>query len=153
LCRGIGGAARRGLQGPLPAGGPAALTRSAAVPLLAPPAPALSAVPVLHGRNRCHKESGRVGGGGKPPPHPARLSRARVWDSATGRPAGPPLHHPVFVRYAAFSRDGRYVVPGDSAPNVRVWDGYTGDLLVPPLSTQAVGVPRRIWFSANGRQI
>src|SRR5262249_4884545 len=104
LCRGIGGAARRGLQGPLPAGGIAALTRGAAVPLLAPPAPALSAVPVLHGRNRCHKESGRVALGGDPQGDPARLSPARVWDSSTGRPAGPPLHHPVFVRYAAFSR-------------------------------------------------
>jgi WD40 repeat protein len=78
---------------------------------------------------------------------------ARVWESSTGSPAGPPLHHPTFVRCAAFSRDGRYVATGDSAANVRVWDGYTGDLLVPPLSTQAIGAPRRIWFSENGRQI
>jgi WD40 repeat protein len=78
---------------------------------------------------------------------------ARVWESPTGNPAGPPLHHPTFVRYAAFSRDGRYVVTGDSAPNVRVWDGYTGEVLVPPLSSRAVGGPWRIWFSQNGRQI
>jgi WD40 repeat protein/serine/threonine protein kinase len=78
---------------------------------------------------------------------------ARVWDSTTGSPAGPPLHHPTFVRSAAFSKDGRYVVTGDSAANVRVWDGYTGDLLVPPLSSRAIGEPRCIWFSENGRQI
>jgi WD40 repeat protein len=78
---------------------------------------------------------------------------ARVWESATGAPAGPPLHHPTFVRCAAFSRDGRYVVTGDSAPNVRVWDGCTGELLVPPVSSQAIGQPWRIWFSDRGRQI
>jgi WD40 repeat protein len=82
---------------------------------------------------------------------------ARAWESATGKPAGPLLHHPRFARYAGFSRDGRQVVTVDAAVNVRVWDGRTGDLLVPPLPGQAPGGPRfdprNVWFSQDGRRV
>jgi serine/threonine protein kinase/WD40 repeat protein len=78
---------------------------------------------------------------------------ARVWESATGRPAGPPLHHPTFARRAAFSPDGRHVVTVDDAANVRVWDGRTGGLLVPPLLGQAAGGHPHVWFSPNGRRV
>jgi WD40 repeat protein len=78
---------------------------------------------------------------------------ARVWESATGKPAGPPLHHPIFARRAAFRLDGRYVATADAAANVRVWDGFTGDLLVPPLPAHAGGEPRRVWFSQDGRRV
>jgi WD40 repeat protein len=78
---------------------------------------------------------------------------ARIWESATGKPAGPLLHHPMFARYAAFHRDGRQVATVDAAGNVRVWDGATGDLLVPHLPGLAAGDPRNVWFSADGRRV
>jgi WD40 repeat protein len=78
---------------------------------------------------------------------------ARVHDSATGKPAGPPLHHPVIVRVAGFNRDGRRVVTADAAQNVRVWDWQTGDLLVPPLSGRAAGNVLRVWFSRDDQRM
>ena len=77
----------------------------------------------------------------------------RNYESATGKPAGPPLHHPNFVRRAAFSRDGRYVVTVDAVQNIRVWDGQTGELLVPPFSPKTPGEPLRVWFSEDDRRV
>ncbi len=78
---------------------------------------------------------------------------ARVYDSATGEPAGPPLRHPNFVRSATFSCDGRYVATADALQNVRVWDGTTGDLLVPPLPARSGAEPNRVWFSRDDRRV
>ena len=78
---------------------------------------------------------------------------ARIYESATGKPAGPPLHHPNFVRRTAFSRDGRYVLTADAVKNIRIWDGQTGDLLVPPLPAMAAGEPTRVWFSRDDRRV
>jgi len=78
---------------------------------------------------------------------------ARIYESATGNPAGPPLRHPNFVRRAAFSFDGRYIVTADAVQNVRVWDGQSGDLLVPPLPAKMPGGPSRVWFSRDDRRV
>jgi WD40 repeat protein len=63
------------------------------------------------------------------------------------------LHHPTFARCASFSPDGRYVATADDAANVRVWDGHTGELLVPPLLGQTAGGSLRVWFNPNGRRV
>jgi WD40 repeat protein len=49
-------------------------------------------------------------------------SAVRLWDVATGKPAGAPLRHGAGVRSAAFSPDGRYVVTAAVDGTARVWD-------------------------------
>jgi WD40 repeat protein len=75
---------------------------------------------------------------------------ARLWHTATGQPAGPPLRHPRFCRQASLAPDGWRVVTVDSGGILRLWDGQTGDLLgrlVPPAN---VG---KVWFSRDGRRL
>jgi WD40 repeat protein len=57
---------------------------------------------------------------------------ARLWDPATGEPAGPALWHPSFVRDGALGPDGRTAATYSDG-DLRVWDCETGDLLLPPL--------------------
>ncbi len=76
---------------------------------------------------------------------------ARTWDAATGKPTGPPLRHPSFVRWAAFSPDGRLIVTRDDLVT-RVWDGNTGDLVIPPLPRSEPAI-FQVWFSKDGRRL
>jgi WD40 repeat protein/tetratricopeptide (TPR) repeat protein len=57
----------------------------------------------------------------------------RLWETATGRPAAPPLLHEG-VRHAAFGPDGRHLVTAGSDGSLRWWD-LAGQpaLSVPPL--------------------
>src|SRR5262249_22284688 len=59
---------------------------------------------------------------------------ARVWETATGRPAGPSLPHTNFVDAVAFSPDGETLAAGDFGPNgfIRLWDWRTGKEIRPP---------------------
>jgi WD40 repeat protein/tRNA A-37 threonylcarbamoyl transferase component Bud32 len=60
----------------------------------------------------------------------------RVWDVATGLPAGPPLAHPNRLTAAALSRDGKWVLTGAGDPQIlpdnakegtaRLWQTDTG---------------------------
>src|SRR5262249_42889944 len=76
---------------------------------------------------------------------------ARVWDSATGKPATPPLQHRGQVFAVAFSPDSRYVVTGTSHATARVWEAATGLPLTLPLKhgTDVRGVV----FSPDGRLV
>jgi WD40 repeat protein len=75
---------------------------------------------------------------------------ARLWHTATVKPAGPPLRHPNFCRAADLGPDGWRVVTVDSFNIVRLWDGRTGDLL------GRIDLPlkhRLVWFSATGQSL
>src|SRR5439155_18242673 len=60
---------------------------------------------------------------------------ARVWETATGRPAGPPLPHENYVAAVAFSPDGNTLAAGDYGPNglIKLWDWRTGKEARPAL--------------------
>jgi WD40 repeat protein len=60
---------------------------------------------------------------------------ARVWETATGRPAGPQLPHNNYVATVAFSPDGKTLVAGDYGPAglIKLWDWRTGKEVRPPL--------------------
>jgi len=77
---------------------------------------------------------------------------ARVWDARTGRSAGPPLHHPAMVRFAAFAPDGERVLTLTSDRRIRVWDAMAGEVLVPPFASFDPR-PSRLWFSRRGNRI
>lgn len=70
----------------------------------------------------------------------------RLWDAVTGKPIGRPLEHDraaVFHREqftggqkcldARFSADGLKVATASVDNTARVWDGYSGEALTPPL--------------------
>jgi WD40 repeat protein len=75
---------------------------------------------------------------------------AQLWSPATGEPAGPPLRHPSFCRYADLAEDGWHVATVDGEQVIRLWDGRTGDLL------GRIDRPARsnlLWFSRDGRRL
>jgi WD40 repeat protein len=63
---------------------------------------------------------------------------ARVWDVATFRPLGPPMHFPGKVTQAAFSPDGQRLVIAFTNETLGpceagVWNPYTGQMTAPPI--------------------
>ncbi|TWU08505.1 serine/threonine-protein kinase [Stieleria varia] len=61
----------------------------------------------------------------------------RVWDLATGQPAGPAIPHSgdhFGITSLAFSPDGRQLLSGHEDGMARLWDWQTGTLLVRPMS-------------------
>ena len=77
--------------------------------------------------------------------------QARLWNAATGEPAGPALLHSERVRSVAFSPDGKMILTGCDDAMARLWDRETG---------QHVGTPQRhtfpvraAAFSPDGRTV
>jgi WD40 repeat protein len=58
---------------------------------------------------------------------------ARLWDAASGKPLGAPLHHRSPVQAVAFSSDSRMLLTGERDRAARLWDAVTGRSLGPPL--------------------
>jgi WD40 repeat protein len=47
---------------------------------------------------------------------------ARLWETDTGKPAGPPLQHPAAVRAVAFGPDRRTLLTGSEDKAARLWE-------------------------------
>jgi WD40 repeat protein/Flp pilus assembly protein TadD len=78
---------------------------------------------------------------------------ARVWETTTGRPAGPPLPHTNYVATVAFSPDGNTLAAGDYGPAglVKLWDWRTGQEVRPPLRHDDIVLS--VSFSPDGRYL
>jgi WD40 repeat protein/tetratricopeptide (TPR) repeat protein len=78
---------------------------------------------------------------------------ARVWKTATGRPAGPPLTHTNYVATVAFSPDGSTLAAGDYGPAglIKFWDWRTGKEIRPPLRHDDIVLG--VSFSPDGRYL
>ncbi|WP_242702181.1 nSTAND1 domain-containing NTPase, partial [Arthrobacter cavernae] len=77
----------------------------------------------------------------------------RVWDAATGRPAGEPMTgHTDAVLSGGFSPDGRRIVSGGGDNTVRVWDAATGRPAGEPMTGHTDAV-LSVGFSPDGRRI
>src|SRR5262249_20636146 len=74
---------------------------------------------------------------------------ARVWDTATGMPVTPSLHHRGAVLYGAFSPDGRRLITAADDRTAREWDAFTGELVDSGLHTLAI---KRVFFRADGEE-
>jgi serine/threonine protein kinase/WD40 repeat protein len=71
--------------------------------------------------------------------------------NAAGEPAGPLLRHGSLVTFACFSPDGARVVTASDDNTARIWNPYTGELLVPPLHHR--GTVRWAEFSPDGSRV
>ena len=76
---------------------------------------------------------------------------ARVWETATGRPAGPPLQHENYVATVAFSPDGTTLAAGDYARQVKLWDWRAGTEVRAPLLHDDIVLSAS--FSPDGRHL
>ena len=80
----------------------------------------------------------------------------KLWNPATGQPAGAPLHAGVNffkategVLGVAFSPDGKLLATADNDGTVKMWNPATGGWPVPPSRPPAQGRPRPAWCSAR----
>jgi WD40 repeat protein len=79
-------------------------------------------------------------------------NQARLYDAATGSPAGPPVRQAVISTGCDVAPDGRRVVVFDpSADALRVWDAARGERLATiPLGGRR---PTFLWFATDGRSV
>ena len=80
---------------------------------------------------------------------PAR--NGQMWEVATGKPLGKPLHHSDGVLWAEFSPDGRLVVTTSEDGTARIWDATSGAPVQEPLRHNWQVV--RAQFSADSRSL
>jgi WD40 repeat protein/predicted Ser/Thr protein kinase len=73
---------------------------------------------------------------------------ARLWDVATGTPAGPPLRHSNFVRSARLTADPGVAVATTSTGTAHVWNPLTGQLF----GRWQAGATN-VWLSRDGRRL
>jgi WD40 repeat protein len=76
---------------------------------------------------------------------------ARLWETAAGKPLGPPLQHQDLVVAVAFSPDGKTVLTGSIDKTSRLWETVTGKPLGPPLQHQGQVVA--VAFSPDGKTV
>ena len=76
---------------------------------------------------------------------------ARLWDAATGKPAGPPMTHNGAVWTVAFSPDGKAVLTASNDKTARLWDAATGKSIGLPLAH--ADVIRAVAFSPDSRAV
>jgi hypothetical protein len=70
---------------------------------------------------------------------------ARLWDTATARPIGPPLQHDDAVESVAFSPTGKTILTGSRDKTARLWDPATGKPMGMPLLHEDA-----VWLVAFG---
>jgi tetratricopeptide (TPR) repeat protein/WD40 repeat protein len=89
-----------------------------------------------------------------------KKSYVQVWDCATARPVGPPLHLPYRSFALAFSPDGNHIAAGwgelcgiiaKDNHGARVWEVVTGKPLIPPIELRSAATLVR--FSPDGRRL
>jgi WD40 repeat protein len=104
-----------------------------------------------------------TGSSGKTPRH---------WETATGKPLGPPLQHQDMVMALAFSPDGKTVLTESYDKTARLWEAATGKPLSPPFAASSRGCCRglqpkrqdradagsadktaRLWETATGKPL
>jgi eukaryotic-like serine/threonine-protein kinase len=78
---------------------------------------------------------------------------ARVWETATARPAGPPLPHSNYVATVAFSPDCNTLAAGDYGPAglIKLWNWRTGKEVRPPLRHDDIILS--VTFNPDGRYL
>jgi len=82
-------------------------------------------------------------------------TKARLWDSETGKPVSPPLEHPRAVHRLIFNRDGTKLVTAADGPflnfsQVRLVATATGKPICPPLQHEGV---TSLAFNPDGKTI
>ena len=76
----------------------------------------------------------------------------RLWDPATGQPAGSPLHTGAYVSGVAFSPDGKLLATAESDGTVRLWDPATGLPVGRPIrAVSAQSFVLGVAFSPDGK--
>ena len=86
--------------------------------------------------------------------------KVRIWDTASGAEAGPPLELPGAVQYVAYSGDGTKLLTAERSGTARVWDAQSQKPLTPPLPHAALdkidveyGYRRYPAFSPDGSRV
>lgn len=76
---------------------------------------------------------------------------ARLWDTATGNPQGPPLRHKDDVNAVAFSPDGKSLLTASKDQTAQCWDASTGQPKYAAL--QHAAAVTAIAFSPDGQTV
>jgi WD40 repeat protein/serine/threonine protein kinase len=74
---------------------------------------------------------------------------ARLWETATGKPIGPPLEHQRQIDAVALSADGTKALTASQDETARLWEATTGKPIGPPLQHQAQVLA--VALSADGK--
>jgi WD40 repeat protein len=76
---------------------------------------------------------------------------ARVWDAATAKPIGQPMHLPQFFETVSFSPDGLRILTTSGDGTARLWEAATGKPIGQPMRHR--GFLRSAAFSPDGLRL